>query len=119
MRNTTRQIGIHSHIVLTPIIKYMAIFLIAVHFISCKNLEKATYFNDLGDAEFTESVGNLEPVLQKNDILSITVSSLNVEAAEMFNVVNTYTRAAQMDGLNAESNYRLEKVGGNILGMLN
>ena len=37
----------------------------------------------------------------------------------MFNVVNTYTRAAQMDGLNAESNYRLEKVGGNILGMLN
>ena len=37
----------------------------------------------------------------------------------MFNVVNTYTRAAQMDGLNAESSYRLEKVGGNILGMLN
>lgn len=39
--------------------------------------------------------------------------------ATMFNVVNTYTRAAQMEGLNAESNYRLEKVGGNILGMLN
>jgi len=37
----------------------------------------------------------------------------------MFNIVNTYTRAAQMDGLNAESSYRLEKVGGNILGMLN
>ena len=37
----------------------------------------------------------------------------------MFHVVNAYTRAAQMDGLSAESSYRLQKVGGNILGMLN
>ena len=37
----------------------------------------------------------------------------------MFNVVNTYTRAAQMEGLAAESSFRLSRVGGNILGMLN
>jgi hypothetical protein len=37
----------------------------------------------------------------------------------MFAVVNTYTKASQMDGLPAESSYRLQKVGGNILGMLN
>jgi len=37
----------------------------------------------------------------------------------MFNVVNAYTRAAQMEGLSAESSYRLQKVGGNILAMLN
>jgi hypothetical protein len=37
----------------------------------------------------------------------------------MFHVVNAYTRAAQMEGLSAESSYRLQKVGGNILGMLN
>ena len=37
----------------------------------------------------------------------------------MFAVVNTYTRASQMEGLLAESNYRLQRVGGNILGMLN
>jgi hypothetical protein len=36
----------------------------------------------------------------------------------MFNVVNAYTRAAQMEGLSAESSYRLQKIGGNILGML-
>jgi len=29
-----------------------------------------------------------------------------------------YTRAAQFQGLSAESSYRLQKVGGNILGML-
>ncbi len=36
----------------------------------------------------------------------------------MFNVVNTYTRAAQYEGLDAESSYRLQRIGGNILGML-
>jgi hypothetical protein len=37
----------------------------------------------------------------------------------MFAVVNTYTRASQMDGLPAESSYRLQRVGGEVLGMLN
>jgi len=37
----------------------------------------------------------------------------------MFNVLNAYTRAVQLEGLPAESSYRLQKVGGNILGMLN
>jgi hypothetical protein len=37
----------------------------------------------------------------------------------MFHVVNTYTKASQMEGLPAESSYRLQKVGGEVLGMLN
>ena len=37
----------------------------------------------------------------------------------IFAVVNTYKRAAQMNGLAAESSFRLSRVGGNILGMLN
>ncbi len=37
----------------------------------------------------------------------------------MFAIVNTYTRASQRDELSAESSFRLSRVGGNILGMLN
>jgi hypothetical protein len=37
----------------------------------------------------------------------------------MFAVVNTYTRASQFKGLSAENSYHLQRVGGNILGMLN
>ena len=37
----------------------------------------------------------------------------------MFHLVNTYTKASQMDGLSAESSYRLQRVGGEVLGMLN
>ena len=37
----------------------------------------------------------------------------------MFHVVNTYTRATAMDGLPVQSSYRLQRVGGEVLGMLN
>ena len=37
----------------------------------------------------------------------------------MFNIVNTYTRASQAPELSAESSYQLQRVGGNILSMLN
>ena len=36
----------------------------------------------------------------------------------MFAVVNAYTRASQIKGLSAENSYNLQRVGGNILGML-
>jgi hypothetical protein len=37
----------------------------------------------------------------------------------MFNIVNIFTRASQFKGLSAENSYQLQRVGGNILGMLN
>jgi len=36
----------------------------------------------------------------------------------LFHVVNVYTRAAQFEGLSAEASYRLQKVGGMVLGMV-
>jgi hypothetical protein len=36
----------------------------------------------------------------------------------MFNVINAYTRSAAMEGLPAESSFRLQRVGGEVLGML-
>jgi len=37
---------------------------------------------------------------------------------DMYSIVNTYTKAAQYEGLTAEAFCRLQKVGGNILAML-
>jgi hypothetical protein len=37
----------------------------------------------------------------------------------MFAMVNAYTRAAQFSGLSAESSYKLQRVVGNVLGILN
>ena len=36
----------------------------------------------------------------------------------MYSIVNAYTKGAQFQDLSAESGYRLQKVGGNILGMI-
>jgi len=36
----------------------------------------------------------------------------------MFHVVSAYTRAAQFEGMPAEASYRLQKVGGMVLGMV-
>ena len=36
----------------------------------------------------------------------------------MFTIVNAYTRGSQFQGLSAESSYRLQKVGGMVLEMV-
>lgn len=55
---------------------------------SCVNTQKVTYFNDVKDSARILSNANLEPVIQKKDILSITVSSLSNEATVIFNTPN-------------------------------
>jgi len=57
-------------------------------FSSCVNLKKATNFYEIPDSEFRVGQENLEPILKKNDILSIMVTSLNPEATEVFNAAN-------------------------------
>ncbi len=88
MKNLNKQLGIQNRNLLSATLKYITALLLTVSFFSCSTVDKATYFNDVGSKEFEQTTSTLEPVLQKNDILSITVSSLNVEAAEMFNVAN-------------------------------
>jgi polysaccharide biosynthesis/export protein len=55
---------------------------------SCVNQQKAVYFSGQRDGSFTTpSAPRL--VIQSNDLLSISVSSLNPEASAMFNPSNT------------------------------
>lgn len=58
---------------------------------SCTKGNQAIYFNNLNRAEFEEQVQNLEPVIQENDLLSISVNSLNPQATEVFNALNLNT----------------------------
>ncbi|WP_276499727.1 polysaccharide biosynthesis/export family protein [Pontibacter litorisediminis] len=58
-------------------------FLLAT--VSCTNTRNATYFSNVESNEYGSSRENLEPIIQKNDLLSISVSSLNPEASKIFN----------------------------------
>jgi len=60
-------------------------------FTSCVNTRDATYFNDLNDTSLLSLTIISESVIQKNDILNISVSSLNAEASSIYNTPNNAT----------------------------
>jgi polysaccharide export outer membrane protein len=55
---------------------------------SCVDSKKAIYFNNIGNTSIRPPIADLEPVIQKSDLLSIYVSSLNPEATVVFNTPN-------------------------------
>ncbi|MET0636779.1 MAG: polysaccharide biosynthesis/export family protein [Chitinophagaceae bacterium] len=55
-------------------------------FTSCVSTKSSTYFNGLSNSEIVYQVQSLEPVIQKNDLLSINVNSLSPEASQQFNL---------------------------------
>lgn len=64
------------------------IFISVISLSACVNVKKATYFNDISDSEFKSRFENMESVIKENDLLSISVSSPNPEATEVFNASN-------------------------------
>lgn len=59
--------------------------------VSCVNSRKAIYFNNIQDTTVNSSLTNVEPVIQTNDLLNISVTSLNPEATMVFNTPNITT----------------------------
>lgn len=80
---------------LLPLLFIITLFLTE----SCTNTKKVLYFNNTKDLEFLQQAEYLEPVIQKNDILSISVSSLNPDASLVFNAPNvTSTQTSTATG---------------------
>jgi polysaccharide export outer membrane protein len=58
---------------------------------SCINTRKTVYFNNIQDTTLAQPAFDFEPIIQRSDLLSITVSSLNPEASVIFNTPNLVT----------------------------
>ena len=66
---------------------------------SCVNTKKAAYFYGIGDTTISSSFSKIpEPVIYRNDILTISVSSPNPEADVIFNAPNMLGQAGGMGG---------------------
>jgi polysaccharide export outer membrane protein len=63
------------------------IFILPVFF-SCVNTKKTMYFANLQDSTIFNEIEAPEYVIQRNDLLSITVSSIDPDASQMFNMTN-------------------------------
>lgn len=55
---------------------------------SCVNTKKVAYLSDVKDSVRVASKAGMEPIIQQRDILSISVTSLSVEATIIFNTPN-------------------------------
>jgi polysaccharide export outer membrane protein len=57
---------------------------------SCISARKTVYFYNVKDTTFYQTGEKNDAVIQKNDILSISISSLNPEASAIFNTTNNF-----------------------------
>jgi len=58
---------------------------------SCSNTKRLVYFHEVQDSYLKQLPQNVESIIQPNDLLSITVSSLNPTASAIFNAPNEST----------------------------
>ena len=82
---------------------------------SCSNTKKVIYFNNVKDTTFYSQNLQKQNLIEPNDILSITISSLSAEASAPFNLQNNYiSRATTVTGSNNESGGYLVNPDGTI-----
>lgn len=69
--------------------RLLLLLALSVFFVGCASVEKSRYFNDSYPAQYPLVDANLDPIIQKADILGINISSLNPDANLPFNLTNT------------------------------
>jgi polysaccharide export outer membrane protein len=72
----------------TPSYRLVFVFFFFPVLFSCGTVQNVKYFDNLQDSVIRKQAEAIEPVISKNDILSIAVTSLNPEASAMFNMPN-------------------------------
>lgn len=83
--------------------------------VSCVSAKKTVYFYDVKDTTFYQGEEEGDASIQKNDILSISISSLNPEASAIFNTPNNFVISSTTSaGSNAQSSGYLVNSDGNI-----
>ncbi|MEI6946701.1 polysaccharide biosynthesis/export family protein [Paraflavisolibacter sp. H34] len=68
------------------IIKHFLFLCLFGSLCGCFNTKNAIYFNNLQDSVITRQAAEVEPVITRNDILNISVSSLSPDASSLFNL---------------------------------
>lgn len=65
------------------------IFLLSTVLYSCVDTRQATYFNGVNDGTISTQTPVPESIIRSNDLLNISVTSLNETATQIFNTANT------------------------------
>ncbi len=78
---------------------FVAGILCVLCFTACVNTRKTTYFNQSSDTAFPDTLLAPATIIQKSDILSINISSVNPEVAAVFNGPNvSFANTTNLNG---------------------
>lgn len=77
------------------------VFFVIFLFSSCVDTRNISYFNKAKEAVYVSNMEQPDGLIQKNDILDIDISSLNVEASALFNQTNGSSNGKSVSGPNA------------------
>ena len=91
-----------KHFGVNTVPRVYGLFLFVCVLMSCTNTKKATYFNGIKEGPITSETPIPESVIQRNDILNITVSSLSVDASQVFNAPGSGGAALNANGASGE-----------------
>lgn len=85
-----------------------SIYLLSLLFIcavtSCISTKNVSYISNAADSVYEKNNINNDILIQKNDILSISINSLNPDASAIFNTINNYViNTSTVAGTNAQS----------------
>lgn len=83
--------------------------------LSCTSTRKTVYFYNVQDTTFLQRGAEMQAPIQENDILGISISSLNAEASAIFNPPNSNnSRSTTVTGSSSEPGGYLVNSDGNI-----
>lgn len=98
----------------------LVFFISSIALMSCVSTKSTTYFNNASDTLIALNTlktfrSSEQPKIQKNDILNISITSLNQDASAIFNTTNNYVfTAASSTGTSTQSSGYLVNENGMI-----
>ena len=99
---------------LPKIYHYLFLLLLINGLSSCMSTKQATYFSNASDTTILTRLDDAETLIQKNDMLSVYISSLNPEASAVFNAPNSQATTTSTTTGSASAGGYLVNTDGNI-----
>ena len=99
---------------LPKIYHYLFLLLLINVLSSCSSTKQATYFSNASDTTILTRLDEAETLIQKNDMLSVYISSLNPEASAVFNAPNSQATTTSTTTGSASAGGYLVNTDGNI-----
>ena len=93
---------------------YLILLLLINGLSSCMSTKQATYFSNATDTTILTRLDEAETLIQKNDMLSVYISSLNPEASAVFNAPNSQATTTSTTTGSASAGGYLVNTDGNI-----